>query len=228
MGLENNEKFYEDNHRLLAELIKDFIIRHYTLNTNPTDELNKLYQLEVELDNTLSTNNESIKFEEVANEVFLIGGWRKDKNQLEWIHQNMMYNIRRKTSKTQRSGAIKKADIDVFSAKYLILYEIESDYSSYEIYRLDGHNLRNEEYMRKMNYIRPAGNYVVYDIKRMSRNFPPIDVRNVIEAARIEEMERRRKEGTLEEGWEKKWYGTPIFKRGKELIALKKGRNILN
>ncbi len=222
VGLENNDKFYEDNHRLLAELSKDFTIRHYTLNTNPTDELNKLYQLEMELDNPLSANNEIIKFEEVANEVFLIGGWRKDKNQLEWIHRNMMYNIRRKSSKTQRSGAFKKVDIDVVSAKYLILYEIESDYSSYEVYRLDGHNLRGEEYMRKMNYIKPDGNYVVYNVKRMSHNFNPVDVRNVIETARIEEMERRRKEGTLEEGWEKKWYGTPIFKSGEELIAFRK------
>ena len=52
----------------------------------------------------------------------------------------------------------------------------------------------------------------------MPRNFKPIDIRNIIEAARIEEMERRRKEGSLEEGWEKSWYGTPIFKRGDELI----------
>jgi hypothetical protein len=72
--------------------------------------------------------------------------------------------------------------------------------------------------MLKMNYVRPDGNYVVYDLKSMPRNFKPIDIRNIIEAARIEEMEKRRKEGSLEDGWEKKWYGTPIFKRGEELI----------
>ena len=133
-----------------------------------------------------------------------------------------MYNIRRKSGKTQRSGVFKKVDTDVVSAKYLILYEIGADNSSYEVYRIEGHNLRGEEYMRKMNYIMPDGNYVVYDIKHMPRNFNPIDIRNIIESARIEEMERRRKEGTLEEGWEKKWYGTPIFKRGEELIAFRK------
>ena len=218
VGIEDNAKFYEDNHRLLAELSQDFVIRHYTLNTNPTDELNKLYQLEVELDSATSSNNEFIEFEDVANEVFLIGGWRKDKNQQDWIHQNMMYNIRRNSRKSQRSGVVKKVDPDVVSAKYLILYEIGTDYSSYEVYRIDGHNLRGEEYMRKMSYNNPDGNYVVYNIKKMPRNFKPINLRKIIEAARIEEMEKRRKEGTLEEGWEEKWYGTPIFKRGKDLI----------
>ncbi|ADE83069.1 hypothetical protein PRMUPPPA20_08710 [Xylanibacter ruminicola] len=218
VGIEDNAKFYEDNHRLLAELSQDFIIRHYTLNTNPTDELNKLYQLEVELDSATSSTNEFIEFENVANEVFLIGGWRKDKNQQDWIHQNMMYNIRRNSNKSQRSGMVKKVDPDVVSAKYLLLYEIGTDYSSYEVYRIDGHNLRGEEYMRKISYNNPDGNYVVYNIKKMPRNFKPINLRKIIEAARIEEMEKRRKEGTLEEGWEEKWYGTPIFKKGKELI----------
>lgn len=222
VGLENNEDFYEDNYKLLAELSQDFIIRHYTLNTNPTDELNKLYQLEIELDNAGSSNNEFIEFEEVANEVFLIGGWRKDKNQQEWIHSNMMYNIRRVSSKNQRSGVFKKVDPEVVSAKYLILYEIGSESPSYEVYRIDSHNIRGEEYMRKKEYIRPEGNYILYDIKVMPRNFPPLDVRKIIEATRIEEMERRRKEGPSEDGWEKKWYGTPIFKRGYEMKAFKK------
>ena len=221
VGVDNKEEFYEENHALLSELSQDFIIRHYMLNTNPTAELNKLYELEKEIDSGVATSFDFIQLEELANEVFLIGGWRRDKNQLDWIQSHMLYNIRKTKRGVLRSGS-KGVDGDVVSSQYLLLYEIGDNSYKYDVYRLDGHKVRNEEQMRKMGYTRPEGNYFVYSLKRMPRTIVPLNLKEIIDSAYYEELETRRKNGEIEDGWEKKWSGTPIFKTGKELIPYKK------
>ena len=220
VGLEDNDKYFDENHTLLAELSEDFIIRHYKLNTNPTDELNKLYELEKKLDSGVASD-EFIQLEDLANEMFLIGGWRREKNQMEWILNHMKYNIRKTKRGYARSGA-RGVNKDVATAKYLLLYEIDDESYRYDVYRLNGYKIRNVAQMQKMNYIEPKGDYFVYNIERMPRNIVPIDIKKIIDAERIEEMERRRKAKESEEGWEEKWKGTPIFKTGKQLIAYKK------
>jgi hypothetical protein len=216
VGLDDQDKFYDENHAILAELSQDFIIRHYTLNTNPTDELNKLYELEKELDRGVTDGN-FIQLEELANEVFLIGGWRTTKKQLEWIQNNGVYNIRKRKRGFERSGA-QGVDGDVVTAKYLLLYEIGDEAYRYDVYRIDGHKVCNEGQMRKMGYDNPEGDYFVYDIKKMPRNIVPLDLKRIIDSEYYEELERRRREGIVEDGWEDKWRGTPIFKTGKQLM----------
>ena len=220
VGLEDNDKYFDENHALLAELSEDFIIRHYKLNTNPTDELNKLYELEKKLDSGVASD-EFIQLEDLANEMFLIGGWRREKNQMEWILNHMMYNIRKTKRGYERSGA-RGVDEDVATAKYLLLYEIDDESYRYDVYRLNGYKIRNVAQMQKMNYIEPKGDYFVYNIERMPRNIVPIDIKKIIDAERIEEMERRRKAKESEEGWEEKWKGTPIFKTGEQLLKYRK------
>ena len=217
VGLEAKDIFYEDNLKLLAELSKDFTIRHYTLDTNPTDELNKLYKLESELDSGNTRENKQIQFKEVENEVFLIGGWRKDKNQLSWIKEHMLYNIREKSKEIHRRGVVRRLDTNVITAKYLILYEIGSDYSSYDVYRIEGHRERSAEYLSNLGYEKPSGSYIVYNIEPMPCKFESMDIKKILDSAYYEELERRRKMKEIKEGWEKEWYGTPIFKKGKEL-----------
>lgn len=219
VGLESQDIFYEDNRKLLAELSRDFTIRHYTLDTNPTDELNKLYELESELDSGRTRENELIQFKEVENEVFLIGGWRKDKDQLSWIKKHMLYNIREKSRTVPRRGVVRRLDTNVITAKYLVLYEIGSDYSSYEVYRIEGHKERSADYLLNLGYVRPTGNYMVYNIEPMPCKFESIDIKKILDLAYYEELERRRKKNETREGWEKEWYGTPIFKKGKELVG---------
>lgn len=220
VGLDDNDRFFDENHALLAELSQDFIIRHYTLDTNPTAELNRLYELEKELDGDVA-KDEFIQLEELANEVFLIGGWRKDKNQLDWIQNQMKYNIRKAKRGYERSGA-RGVDGDVASAKYLLLYEIDDESYRYDVYRLDGHSVKTDIQMLKMGYIRPSGNYFVYNIERIPRNIVPVNIKSVIDSEYMEELDRRRREKRLEEGWEEKWKGTPIFKTGKELLAYRR------
>ena len=220
VGLDDKEEFFDENNALLAELSDDFIIRRYTLDTNPTDELNKLYELEKELDSGVG-RDEFIKLEDLANEVFLIGGWRKDKNQIGWILNNRKYNIRKKKRGYERSGA-RGVDATVATARYLLLYEIGDETYRYEVYRLNGYNVRNEMQMQRMNYVEPTGNYFVYNIEKMPRNIETVDIKKVIDSGYIEELEIRRREGTLDDNWDEKWKGTPIFKSGKELIPYRK------
>ena len=140
---------------------------------------------------------------------------------MEWILNHMMYNIRKTKRGYERSGA-RGVDEDVATAKYLLLYEIDDESYRYDVYRLNGYKIRNVAQMQKMNYIEPKGDYFVYNIERMPRNIVPIDIKKIIDAERIEEMERRRKAKESEEGWEEKWKGTPIFKTGKELLAYRR------
>ena len=220
VGLEDNDKYVDENHRLLAELSQDFSIRYYKLNTNPTDELNKLYQLEAELDGDGPTREENLQFKDLMSERFLIGGWRKDKNQLDWILHHMMYNIRKKGRTAKREGE-QSIDSNVVTSQYLILYEIGDETYNYTVYHIDSHKVRNQEQMQKLGYPSPEGNYFVYSLQHMPRKFEPLDLRNIIEVERIAEMERRRKAGILKEGWEDEWRGTPIFKTGEELLPFR-------
>ena len=108
------------------------------------------------------------------------------------------------------------------TAKYLLLYEIDDESYRYDVYRLNGYKIRNVAQMQKMNYIEPKGDYFVYNIERMPRNIVPIDIKKVINAEYINELEIRRKEDRVKEGWEEDWKGTPIFLTGEELVSYRK------
>ena len=224
VALEPKNKYYDENHRLLSELSQDFNIRHYTLNSNPTDEINKFYELESELA-VMKTNDISEKFlklEDVEDEVFLIGGWRRDKDQLAWIHEKMLYNVRKRDRMGTREGMKREIEDRVVSARYLLLYEIGTENSSYELYRIDSYNVRSEQQMEKKGYPNPSGNYFVYSLELMPRNFKHINIQSILKYALIEEAEKRRREGTAFLGWEEKWQGTPVYFTAKEISEILK------
>ena len=221
VALEPKEKYYEENHRLLAELSEDFSIRHYTLDTNPTDEINKLYELESTLTGDVPDvlKEKFLELSEMENEVFLIGGWRKDKNQLGWIHDKMLYNVRKRGRKVTRDG-MQPVEERVVTAQYLILYEIGTEDYAYEVYHIDRYNILSAEKMAKKGYPDPSGDYFVYHLELMARNFRPIDLKRILEHERLAEMERRRREGRYKEGWEKEWTGSPIYKTAREIMGI--------
>ena len=218
VALEPKQKYYEENIKLLSELSQDFNIRHYTLDTNPTDEINKFYKLESEL-NEGALNEELLKLEDVENEVFLIGGWRRDKNQLEWIHEKMLYNVRKRDRKGSRDG-MQRIEERVVSARYLVLYEIGLESSNYELYRIDCYRVRNAQQMEKKGYPKPSGNYFVYSLELMPRQFEHINIQQILSDEFLAESETRRRAGTAYLGWEEEWIGTPIYKSGKEILEI--------
>ncbi len=221
VALEPKDKYYNENHRLLSELSQDFYIRHYTLDTNPTDEINQFYELELEM-STLKggiIQEKFIELEDVANEVFLIGGWRKDKDQLSWIKENMLYNVRKSDRTGSREG-MQHIEERVVSARYLLLYEIGMENPSYEVFHIDKYVIRNQAQMQRINYPNPSGNYFIYSIERMPRNFKQFNLKKILDYAYLEEQEKRRREDRITENWAENWLGTPIYYTGQEIIDI--------
>ena len=71
-------------------------------------------------------------------------------------------------------------------------------------------------------YTDPSGNYFVYDLELMPRQFEHIDIQKVLSAEFLAEAEIRRKTGTAKLGWEEEWQGTPVYKTGKEIMEIMK------
>lgn len=225
VAVEPKEEYYDDNLLLLSDLSKDFTIRHYHLNTNPTDEINKFFQIEAELSGVETGAEhvlveEYLNLEDFKNEVFLVGGWRKDKNQLAWIREKMLYNVRKKVKGVNRNGVhkIEKGEVD---AHYLLLYEIGNETSSYELYRIDHYNYWDEKRMERHGYPAPSGKYIVYKLELMPKKFQKIDILQVIKKAYLAELEEHRKKHEAYE-WSD-FEGTPIYVEGKDLVKACEG-----
>ena len=108
----------------------------------------------------------------------------------------------------------------VVAARYLLLYEIGAENSVYELYRIDSYHVRTAQQMEKKDYPEPSGNYFVYDLELMPRQFEHIDIQKVLADEFLAEAERRRRAGTAKLGWEEEWIGTPVFKTGKEIMTV--------
>ncbi len=232
LSLDKDAEYYDDNMKLLSELSQDFNIREYVLGTNPSEPINKFYQMvepviaESGVIQKINGNDEtSLHFRDFTDEIFLIGGYRSgDKNQLSWIREHAQYNLRYderlKGRKVQvRNGVIHELNKNVVSARFLILYEINDEsYSSYNIYRLGGYKIRTEKWMSNQGYERPSGQYLVYDIIK-EEHFENASLRIIIERERLGETEYLRKNNPklLTEEWEEKWKGSPIFMKGEDI-----------
>ena len=218
LSCETEEKYREENMALLSQLSEDFIIRDYKLGTDPRDAINHfttVYQKAGQVASGQRRNTFTLA--DFAHETILIGGYRSEKDQLQWILDHKKYNVR---DKAARSGTVGRIRETAISARLLILYDINSyDKSKYRVFIISSPNAVKAVTMEKMGYIDPSGQYLLYDLL-MEVPFEQIDINQVIDYARIEEMERRRAVGSIYEGWELKWYGTPLYYKGSELMRI--------
>ena len=221
LSLESNPDYYKDNMKLLSDLSQDFNIRHYQLGTDPRDVINSFAKLTytTEKDGTGESKESHVfRFEDFKDEVFLVGGYRSiNKNQLDWILSNMMYNIR---STTNRHG-FKSGDIDenVVSVRYLILYEIsDKDKRNYHIYRIESWKNRSSEWMAKNGYERPEGSYIVYELSK-EEYFEQVNVNAMLNIGLYNEIVLRKPKGKdCSQNWfDEEWHGTPVFLTGKQI-----------
>lgn len=218
LSCESDEKYREDNLMLLSQLSQDFIIRDYKLGTDPRDAINHfttIYQKAGDV--AAGQRRNTFTLADFDQETVLIGGYRSEKNQLQWILDNKKYNVR---DNAARSGSVGRIRETAIAARLLILYDINSyDKSKYRAFIIASPNTVKAVTMEKMGYKEPSGQYLLYDLL-MEVPFEQIDINHVIDYARIEEMERRRAAGSIHEGWELKWYGTPLYYKGSELIHI--------
>ena len=223
VAVEPKEEFYEDNLLLLSELSKDFTIRHYKLNTNPTDEINKFYQIEAELSGVEAVGakvlkGEKLRLEDFADEMFLVGGWRKDKNQLAWIKEHMLYNVRKMIHGENRNG-VQRIEKGLADAHYLLLYEIGVEAPiGYELFRIDSYKVQEAKWMEKKGYPTPSGKYIVYSLELMPKEFEPIDIDKVLknEMAKAVREHQKKKKAYGPKDFE----GTPVYVSGREILEI--------
>ena len=218
LSCETEEKYREDNLQLLSQLSEDFIIRDYQLGTDPRDAINHFKTVFVTAHQGKAQGSQrKFSLGDFADETILIGGYRREKDQLQWILANKKYNVRDNAARSGNVGRIRETAI---AARLLVLYDIAAPTQSIpRVFFISSPSKVKASTMEKMGYKEPNGQYLLYDLL-MEIPFEQFDLAHVFEYARIEEMERRRASGSIVEGWERKWFGTPLYYKGSELMRI--------
>jgi len=171
----------------ITELSKfiDSIIDHLLDRTSQREQLSdetfKIFKEPKSDDNVLHESiPEFINSEKLhPSETFVIVGFYKSKEQLDWILKNKLYNFRTGTDK----GSLPLSNENV-NAKYLILHGSEELITN-KIFQLNssGPKILSQNNLIQKGYPNPKGElYLVYEIeKEVSQDFQniSIDVRNL-------------------------------------------------
>ena len=226
LSCESEEKYREENLQLISQLSQDFIIRDYKLGTDPRDSINRFTTVfKAAHQGNIQGSQRMFSLSDFADETILIGGYRSEKNQLEWILSNKKYNVRENAARDGNVGRIRDTAI---SARLLILYDIaKPKKSTPRTFIISSPKTVKKVTMEKMGYQSPSGQYLLYDLI-MEIPFEQIDLNYVIDYARIEEMQHRVASKSIFDGWEQKWRGTPLFFKGSELIRILVGQTVPN
>lgn len=214
LSCECKEEYIEENHNLIASLSEDFLIREYKLGTDPRQHIEHYTETIISV---LPDAPElrHLTYADMAEEVFLFGGYRSDKPHKAWIDEHKLYNVRYNSA---RSGSVGRIKDNAVAARFLVLYEIGADsHPEPHVYLIDAHERYSQLVMTRMGYPDPKGSYLVYRIFAEVK-FDGIDVEAVLNKARLAEKERLCLNGNLSEDWEARWIGTPIYFKGKDLI----------
>lgn len=218
LSLESKPEYYDDNMKLLSDLSKDFNIRHYILGTDPRAVINKFADLTFAPAKGKGKESHVFRFEDFKDEIFLVGGYRSgDKNQLDWITEHLMYNIRVSINRHGHTNGI--IDEYVVSARYLVLYEInDKEKRNYHIYRIDSWKTRSTEWMATNGYEKPNGPYIVYSLLEET-NFEQANVNAMLNIGLYNEIAFRKTKGeeVSKEWLRKEWYGAPVFLTGQQI-----------
>ena len=209
-----------ENLALLAQLSEDFIIRDYKLGTDPRDTINHFTNVYAAIEQQ-PAGGKVFSLNDFADETILIGGYRHEKKQLQWILEHNKYNVR---SSATRSGSVGRIKETAISARLLVLYDIDDveHRNPPRVFLLSGHRYVKTKTMLKLGYIEPNGNYLLYDIEK-ELQFEKFILRKVIEYARIAEMQRRIFNKSITNNWERSWVGTPLYFKGREILRILNG-----
>lgn len=112
------------------------------------------------------------------NNIFLVGVYRSDKNQQQWIGSTHLYNVR--------------VRYDLFNTRYGEIQSLEKpqfvlifDYKNWEnvvyLYQCKGGCYKTAEEMQSLNYPKPQGTYYVYELG-VEYRMPPIDMEGFVSA----------------------------------------------
>lgn len=107
------------------------------------------------------------KYSEHKENTFLIGGYRKDKPQLEWIlgekprRYEKLYNIRLNTDIfSQREGGYNTLTIP----DYVLIYDIQNPQIDFHLFPCINFTIKEQGDMELMSYPNPEGSYIIFSL----------------------------------------------------------------
>lgn len=116
-------------------------------------------------DHQMNINNKEFRFSDKQNAKFLLGAYRSDKNQLQWIlgekprRFQKIYNVRLNDSLfSQRNGGITCTS----KPDYVLLYDFQEISKGYHLFTCISSAIKTEEEMRLMEYPNPQGDYMTF------------------------------------------------------------------
>ena len=116
------------------------------------------------------------------NSTFLLGAYRGEKSQLEWIlgenpkRYEKLYNIRfNKDLFTQRRGGVLANNMP----DYILIYNTQNPQSEYHLFPCINSTVKKQDDMEAMSYPSPSGNYIVFSL---GEELPsePVDMKKLL------------------------------------------------
>lgn len=97
-------------------------------------------------------------FEEHSKELFLVGGCRPQKEQMEWVFANRLYNVRSNADLfVTRPGGFDSCPLP----KYILIYE-NGSFQKKHLYECLGATQKTQQEMEELSYTEPHGSYITY------------------------------------------------------------------
>lgn len=107
------------------------------------------------------------RYIENKDKIFLLGGYREEKFQLEWIlgeqtqRYEKLYNVRfNKDLFSQRNGGMFSNNMP----DYILIYNTRNPQEGYHLFPCINSSIKGQEDMEKLKYPNPTGSYIVYSL----------------------------------------------------------------
>lgn len=109
------------------------------------------------------------KYIDNKNSTFLIGAYRGEKSQLEWIlgehpkRYEKLYNIRfNKDLFSQRRGGVLTNNLP----DYILIYNTQNPQNGYHLFPCINSSIKEQNAMEAMSYPNPNGSYIVFSLRK--------------------------------------------------------------
>lgn len=129
-----------------------------------------------------STKDNMFRYTDNKDKIFLLGAYREDKSQLDWIlgeknHRYVkLYNVRLNEDLfSQRNGGM-TSDL---LPDYVLMYNAAHPQDGYHLFPCVNSSVKGEEEMKALKYPNPKGAYIVYSLGNEVLT-EPLDVNRII------------------------------------------------
>lgn len=144
-------------------------------------------------------------FDEHSNDLFLIGGCSSQKEQMEWVFKNRLYNVRNNANLLiSHIGSLDSLPIP----RFVLIYE-KGSFSNKHLYECLGVLEKSQQEMKTMGYKNPNGSYVTYILGDEHHIPPRINLKAIL---------RKHQQGNIISSGDY----NPVYKTGKDIAPYMK------